>query len=44
MIRDNRLNTIASLIDKNTNTLLDIGTDHGFLILSCLKASLIKKP
>lgn len=43
MIRDNRLNTIASLIDKNTNTLLDIGTDHGFLIKLAFKQDKIKK-
>lgn len=43
MIKDNRLNTIASLIDKNTNTLLDIGTDHGYLIKIAFQQNLIKK-
>lgn len=32
MEKNNRLNIIESLIDKNTDVLLDIGTDHGYLI------------
>jgi|SRR5690554_15955 len=42
MIKSNRLDFIASLIDKNSNTLLDIGTDHGYLIKKAFDSNKIK--
>lgn len=42
MIKNKRLDFIASLIDKNTNTLLDIGTDHGYLIKKAFDNNLIQ--
>ena len=38
----NRIDTLASLT-KGINTLLDIGTDHGYLIVKALKQGLINK-
>jgi len=43
MIKNKRLNFIASLIDKNTNILLDIGTDHGYLIKKAFDNGKIRK-
>src|SRR5690554_2430189 len=42
MIKNKRLDFIASLIDKNTNILLDIGTDHGYLIKKAFDNNKIK--
>lgn len=43
MIKDDRLYSIASLIDKNSHTLLDIGVDHGYLIKIAFDNNKIKK-
>src|SRR5690554_3511587 len=42
MIKNKRLDFIANLIDKNTNILLDIGTDHGYLIKKAFDNNKIK--
>lgn len=43
MIKNNRLNFIVNLFDKNTNILLDIGTDHGYLIKQAFHLEKITK-
>ncbi len=39
---DNRLLTIASLVD-NCNTLIDVGTDHGYLPIYLIQNNIVKK-
>lgn len=39
---DNRLLTIASLVD-NCNTLIDVGTDHGYLPIYLIQNNIVKE-
>lgn len=43
MIKNKRLNFIVSLFDKKYDTLLDIGTDHGYLIKKAFDNNKISK-
>lgn len=43
MIKDNRISFIASLIKGDNNILIDIGTDHGYLIKEAFSLGKIKK-